>query len=70
MGCELSARINKKIREAVRRFAYGDVGVFKCFCTVIVILFVVKLPYSSSRNELLLLSIKTIVLSKKFARMT
>ena len=32
--CKLSARMNKKIKEAVRKPAHGDVDVLKRFCTV------------------------------------
>ena len=44
-------------------------NVFQCCCTAIAIFFVVKQSCSSSRIELLLLSLKTVVLSEEFARM-
>ena len=49
------------MRERVRKFAYGIVGVSKCFCTAIVIYLAVKRSCSSNRIEMLLLSIRTIL---------
>ena len=53
--------MNKRIREAVREFAYGDVYAFKCFYIGIAIFLIVKPSYSSNRIEMLILSAKTIV---------
>ena len=45
-----------------------DVYIFNCFCTAIAIVFVFKQSYRSSRIELFLLSVKTIVLFEKVSR--
>lgn len=57
--------MNKKIREAVRNFSFGDVDVLQYFCTAIAILFSLNQSCGSTRIELSQLSIKIVVLSEK-----
>ena len=42
-GCKLSAQMNTGIKEVVRKLAYVDVDVFKCFAQ--------KLPFSLQLNS-------------------
>ena len=61
--------MNIRIREAVRQFANRDVGVFKYFCTVIVIFFVIKKSCSLVVLSYSYFLQKAIVFSEKFFRM-